>query len=85
MSVHAAAAPGLLQIPPLAGRRGAGRRHLLSILDLSPAEAAYLCRRALAIKHAESDPQTLRGRTVGVYFRGRDTEWARRSWPPPAR
>lgn len=49
------------------------RRHVLSILDLSPEEVLYLCRRAIRIKHAESDPPTLRGRTVGVYFRKTST------------
>src|ERR1700685_592002 len=44
-------------------------RHVLSILDLTPQDIAYLCRRALQIKHSISDPQTLRGRTVGIYFR----------------
>lgn len=67
-----AAAPG--ELPPLAGHVPAGgRRHLLSILDLSADEVLYLCRRALAIKRAESAPQTLRGRTVGVYFRKTST------------
>ena len=66
--------PGILPIPPIAVREpGVVRRHVLSILDLSPDEVLYLCRRALALKHAESDPQTLRGRTVGVYFRKTST------------
>jgi ornithine carbamoyltransferase len=70
----AAARSGVLPIPPVAVREpGVVRRHVLSILDLSPEEVLYLCRRALAIKHAESDPQTLRGRTVGVYFRKTST------------
>jgi ornithine carbamoyltransferase len=69
-----AAAPGEPRLPPLALHVPAGgRRHLLSILDLSPEEVLYLCRRALAIKRAESAPQTLRGRTVGVYFRKTST------------
>jgi ornithine carbamoyltransferase len=69
-----AAAAGELPLPPVAFRVPAGgRRHLLSILDLSPEEVLYLCRRALALKNAESDPQTLRGRTVGVYFRKTST------------
>jgi ornithine carbamoyltransferase len=49
------------------------RRHVLSMLDLSPDEVLYLCRRAIQIKHAAADPQTLRGRTVGVYFRKSST------------
>lgn len=44
-------------------------RHVLSILDLTPAQIGDVCRRALAIKQASADPRTLRGRTVGVYFR----------------
>ncbi|HEX2206935.1 MAG TPA: hypothetical protein VHG93_04580 [Longimicrobium sp.] len=65
---------GVLRIPPLAVREpGTVRRHVLSILDLSPDEVIYLCRRALALKHARADPQTLRGRTVGVYFRKTST------------
>ncbi len=52
---------------------GVVRRHVLSILDLSPEEVLYLCRRAVALKHAREDPQTLRGRTVGVYFRKTST------------
>jgi ornithine carbamoyltransferase len=63
-----------LPIPPVAVREpGVVRRHVLSILDLSADEVAYLCRRALVLKNAESDPQTLRGRTVGVYFRKTST------------
>ena len=74
MSQTAAPAPDLLRIPPLAVPRGPGRRrHVLSILDLSPEEVQYLCRRAVRIKHAEEAPQTLRGRTVGVYFRKTST------------
>lgn len=62
------------RIPAVAGHVPAGgRRHLLSILDLSPEEVTYLCRRALRIKHAPADPQTLRGRSVGVYFRKTST------------
>ncbi|HET7232617.1 MAG TPA: hypothetical protein VFJ16_21585 [Longimicrobium sp.] len=74
MSIHQGAAPGVLPIPPIAASEpGVTRRHVLSILDLSPDEVVYLCRRALAIKHAPRDPQTLRGRTVGVYFRKTST------------
>ncbi|HEU4562238.1 MAG TPA: hypothetical protein VFS20_30695 [Longimicrobium sp.] len=66
MRVEAEARP----IPPLGVREpGVVRRHVLSILDLASEEVLYLCRRALALKHAKSDPQTLKGRTVGVYFR----------------
>lgn len=66
--------PDLRPIPDIAVREpGVARRHVLSILDLSPDEVLYLCRRALALKHAQSDPQTLRGRTVGVYFRKTST------------
>ena len=52
---------------------GEKRRHVLSILDLTPDEVQYLARRAVAIKHAPSAPQTLRGKTVGVYFRKTST------------
>lgn len=58
-------------------RRPAGggtlRRQVLSILDLSAEEMVALCRRAIDIKHAASDPQTLRGRTIGIYFRKAST------------
>ncbi len=69
MSQSAVLSPERLQIPALA-RRGPGgpRRSVLSLLDLSPQEVLYLCRRAIRIKHARTDPQTLRGKTVGVYF-----------------
>jgi ornithine carbamoyltransferase len=46
---------------------------VLSILDLSPDEVLYLSRRAVRIKHAPMAPQTLRGRTVGVFFRKTST------------
>lgn len=49
------------------------RRHVLSVLDVSPEEMVYLCRRAIRIKHAPTDPQTLHGRTVGIYFRKTST------------
>ena len=49
------------------------RRHVLSILDLSPAEVSYVCHRAIDIKRAPSDLATLRGRTVGVHFRKTST------------
>jgi len=45
------------------------RRHVLSLLDLSAEDVLYICRRAIQIKHAPSNPNTLAGRTVGVYFR----------------
>ena len=75
MSLHTAARPAApVRIPALALRPGAARpRHLLSILDLSPAEVLHLARRAVRIKHAPAAPQTLRGRTVGVYFRKTST------------
>ncbi|MBV9110514.1 MAG: ornithine carbamoyltransferase [Gemmatimonadetes bacterium] len=74
MSTQESVAAGALPIPPVAAREpGVVRRHVLSVLDLSPGEVAYLCRRALALKHAPRDPQTLRGRTVGVYFRKTST------------
>ncbi|HEV7590379.1 MAG TPA: hypothetical protein VGO40_19875 [Longimicrobium sp.] len=74
MTLHAEIPAAALPIPPVAVREpGVVRRHVLSILDLSPDEVLYLCRRALAIKHAGEDPQTLRGRTVGVYFRKTST------------
>ncbi|MFL5540512.1 MAG: ornithine carbamoyltransferase [Longimicrobiaceae bacterium] len=67
-------APARVRLPGVAVRRSAWRgRDLLSILDLSPEEALYLARRALRIKHAPADPQTLSGRTVGVYFRKTST------------
>jgi len=50
------------------------RRHLLSIADLSPEEVLAICQRALRIKRSgRSYPRTLRGRTVGVYFRKSST------------
>jgi ornithine carbamoyltransferase len=71
---HTAVIPDRIRIPALAGHvPGARRRSLLSILDLSPEEVLYLARRAVAIKHAGRDPQTLRGRTVGVWFRKTST------------
>lgn len=74
MTQNAVAEPELVQLPALAVREpGVRRRHVLSLLDLSPEEVAYLARRAVAIKHAAADPQTLRGRTVGVYFRKTST------------
>jgi ornithine carbamoyltransferase len=74
MTQHAEVRSGALPIPPVAVREpGVARRHVLSILDLAPEEVLYLCRRALALKNAKSDPQTLRGRTVGVYFRKTST------------
>jgi ornithine carbamoyltransferase len=74
MTVHAEPAPGLFRIPDVALRPHAARtRHLLSILDLSPGEVLYLARRAVRIKHAPAAPDTLRGRTVGVYFRKAST------------
>ncbi|MFL5387018.1 MAG: ornithine carbamoyltransferase [Longimicrobiaceae bacterium] len=74
MTLHAEPAPGLFRIPALALRPDAARtRHVLSILDLSPGEVLYLARRAVRIKHAPAAPQTLRGRTVGVYFRKTST------------
>ena len=62
-------------VPPAPAARApaARQRHLLSILDLSPGEVLYLCRRAVRIKHASADPQTLRGKAVGVYFRRAST------------
>lgn len=74
MTLHAEPAPGLFPIPAIALRPDAARtRHVLSILDLSPEEVLYLARRAVRIKHAPEAPQTLRGRTVGVYFRKTST------------
>ena len=72
---HAEAAADLLVLPEVAIHAPAGgrRRHVLSILDLRPEEVLYLCRRAIRLKRAPSDPQTLRGRTVGVYFRKTST------------
>jgi ornithine carbamoyltransferase len=51
----------------------ARRRCVLSILDLAPEEVLALCRRAIRIKRAPAAPQTLRDRTVGVYFRKTST------------
>jgi ornithine carbamoyltransferase len=68
---------GVSDRPPRRSARIRGvparRRHVLSILDLSPEEVLYLCRRAIRIKHAPSDARTLQGRTVGVYFRKSST------------
>jgi len=73
MTLHAEPAPGL-RIPAAALRPDAARtRHVLSLLDLSPGEVLYLARRAVRIKHAPTPPDTLRGRTVGVYFRKTST------------
>lgn len=67
-------APDVVRLPEVAVRAPQPRRrHVLSILDLSPGEVRYLARRAVQIKHAREDPQTLRGRTVGVYFRKSST------------
>jgi ornithine carbamoyltransferase len=57
----------------LVSRASAARRHVLSILDLSPQEVDDLCRRAIRMKHAPSDAQSLRGVTVAVYFRKTST------------
>lgn len=75
MSRHAEAASEVLPLPGVAVHSPAGgrRRHVLSVLDLEADEVLYLCRRAVRLKHAPSDPQTLRGRTVGVYFRKTST------------
>ncbi|HEX8273748.1 MAG TPA: hypothetical protein VF615_14015 [Longimicrobiaceae bacterium] len=75
MSRHAEAAADVRPLPPVAMHAPAGgrRRHVLSILDLEPEEVLYLCRRAIRIKQAPETPQTLRGRTVGVYFRKTST------------
>jgi ornithine carbamoyltransferase len=48
-------------------------RYVLSVMDLSPEEISYLCRRALELKGAAADPQTLHGKVVGVYFRKTST------------
>ncbi|WP_420130062.1 ornithine carbamoyltransferase [Longimicrobium sp.] len=64
----------VLPIPAVAcSEPGTVRRHVLSILDLTPDEVLYLARRGVALKHAPTAPQTLRGRTVGVYFRKTST------------
>jgi ornithine carbamoyltransferase len=74
MTQHAGVAPDLLRVASQAVPAAPpGRRHVLSILDLSPAEVQYLCRRAIRIKRAATTPQTLRGRTVGVYFKKTST------------
>lgn len=74
MSQHAGIAPDRLQVRAMALRApSTPRRHVLSILDLSPQEVLYLCRRAIRLKHARMDPQTLRGKTVGVYFKKTST------------
>jgi len=74
MSQYAPAAPEHVQLSAAALRDPAARRrHVLSVLDLSPEEVAYLCRRAVRIKRAPTAPQTLRGKTVGVYFRKTST------------
>ncbi|HEX2079989.1 MAG TPA: hypothetical protein VHG08_19885 [Longimicrobium sp.] len=74
MTPHATLSPERLHIPAIASRASAAaRRHVLSVLDLSAEEVLYLCRRAIRIKRLPVDPQTLRGRTVGVYFRKTST------------
>ncbi len=73
MIQHAIAAPDRIQLPSVAVHGPAARRHVLSILDLTPEEVHYLCRRAVRIKRAARAPQTLRGKTVGVYFRKTST------------
>jgi ornithine carbamoyltransferase len=74
MTLHAEAEAGRAHLPAVVVRPGAARtRHLLSLLDLSPEEVLYLSRRAVRLKHAPTAPQTLRGRTVGVYFRKTST------------
>jgi ornithine carbamoyltransferase len=74
MTIATGPAPERLRIPALAVRPyAAGTRHVLSILDLSPEEVMRLCRRAVQIKQAPAAPQTLKGRTVGVYFRKTST------------
>jgi ornithine carbamoyltransferase len=69
-----AAAPERLRIPALAIRKApARRRHLLSILDLLPEEVDSLCRRAVRIRHADPEPRTLAGKTVGLCFQKAST------------
>lgn len=64
----------VLPIPAVAcSEPGTVRRNVLSILDLTPEEVAYLARRAVQLKQAPVAPQTLRGRSVGVYFRKTST------------
>ncbi|HEX2206411.1 MAG TPA: hypothetical protein VHG93_01955 [Longimicrobium sp.] len=64
----------VLPIPAVAcSEPGKVRRHVLSILDLAPEEVTYLARRGVQLKQAPTAPQTLRGRTVGVYFRKTST------------
>ena len=64
----------VLPIPAVAcSEPGTVRRHVLSILDLTPEEVTYLARRAVQLKQAPTAPQTLKGRTVGVYFRKTST------------
>jgi ornithine carbamoyltransferase len=64
----------VLPIPAVACcEPGTVRRHVLSILDLAPEEVTYLARRAVQLKQAPTAPQTLEGRTVGVYFRKTST------------
>jgi len=71
---HAPDAPRVLHLPVAPFQAPAERRrHVLSILDLTPAEVRYLARRAVRLKHAPEDPQTLHGKTVGVYFRKTST------------
>jgi ornithine carbamoyltransferase len=74
MSQSAVLSPDRVNVSALARHPAAApRRHVLSILDLSPQETVYLCRRAIRLKHARTDPQSLRGRTVGVYFKQTST------------
>ena len=74
MSHLAPAAPERVMRVPAPPHAPAGQtRHVLSILDLSPEQVLYLARRAVEIKRAPVAPQTLRGKSVGVYFRKTST------------
>lgn len=45
------------------------RRHILSVLDINSDEFLSICKRALELKRSLRAPQTLGGKSVGIYFR----------------
>src|SRR5687767_11780877 len=50
------------------------RRHILSISDLGPENLAHIVEKALEIASGASDErQSLKGKIVGLYFRGPST------------
>ena len=67
--------PHHVYVPHAAGASAAAApaRHVLSILDLSSGEVEELCARALELERDVRPAHTLRGCTVGVYFRKTST------------